>query len=293
MNKFYILTIASIGLFIGFWFGYYVFAQVHVKVICKPSGRVLLDTRRNLMYEITIGVDVSGCESIDFIIEKANPTEIIFGGGGQEEPEQLVSEQGEQGIEGGGAPQISEKQETQSKTPPAEAPQPPITTETTLVLEIFDICAGDIIISDYPEIVECLKMKPPYYVILEKDASNIKTSFYGGIGFNKTYSLSTSVLIFQIFVRDIATLSEDVQSIEIYGSIKPYFSIGSFSINDVLQEEEEILTIQKTMKNVRVLSFPIYVSENLPASAEWEELSFYLKTAQNLYFIGDVWFFST
>lgn len=297
MKKFYILTIASIGLFIGFFLGYYIFAQVRIRVVCKPSGRVILDTRMGLTSEITViarNVDVSECESIDFMVAKTNPAEVIFGGG--EETIEQPTPSGtpsEQSAEASETPQPSEGTgETQNETTP-EAPEPPSGEETTLVLEIFDICAGDTAPGDYPEIIDCLKMKSPYYVILEKSTSDIKTSFYGGIGFSKTYSLSDSVLIFQIFVRDTRTLSEGIESIEMYGSIKPYFSMGSYSIITILQEEEDILTIQKTMKDVGVLSVPLYVNENLPTFDDWEKLSFYLKTSQNLHHVGDVWFYST
>src|SRR3972149_6317647 len=71
MRKFHILTIASVGLLIGFLLGYYVFATVHLKVYCMPSGRLLL--------EIVLSLDTESCKSISFSIEKTAPSEVIFG----------------------------------------------------------------------------------------------------------------------------------------------------------------------------------------------------------------------
>ncbi|MBI5133616.1 MAG: hypothetical protein HZA83_02785, partial [Thaumarchaeota archaeon] len=76
MKKFYLLTIIAAGLFIGFWLGFFVFAQVHIKVVCKPSGKILLDTTRSLRNEFTLSTSVKGCDSIDLIIDKPRITKI-------------------------------------------------------------------------------------------------------------------------------------------------------------------------------------------------------------------------
>lgn len=292
MKKRYILTIVSIGLFIGFWLGYYVFAQVHVKVVCRPSGRVLLDTRRNLMQEITLNVNVTSCESIDFVIEKANVQDVIFGGETKKAQEKSpTSQPGTEAQEQPSSQPSIELPESEGQFPEAQVPIPPRVEETTLVLEIFDICSADINIGDYPEVSYCLGIKPPYYVILQKGESYIKTSFFGDIGFTKTYSLSASTPIFQVFVHDLYTLSENVKGIEIYGSNSSYFSIGLYTERDVLEPETERLAVQKMLKEVRALIFPLYASDNVQPSPEWSKLSFYLRTEQNLYHIGDIWFY--
>lgn len=297
MKKLYILTIVSIGLFIGFWFGYYVFAQVYVKVVCRPSGRVLLDARRSLLYEITLNINVAGCESIDFVIEKANVQDIIFGGGPTEiSPEQSTPSESTSGTQGQLPSQSSGPSEgtTEEEEPPpgVEVPTPPGTEEPTLRLEIFDMCSADTAIGDYPEVSYCLGLKSPYYVILQKNNSTITTSFYGGIGYTKTYSFSDPTPIFQIFVHDLYTLSENVEGIEMYGSNASYFSIGTYIERDVLEPETERLSVQKSMKNVRALIFPLYVNDSIPSYSNWDQLNFYLRTDQNLYPIGDLWFYS-
>jgi len=289
MNKFHILTIASIGLFIGFFLGYYILAVVHLKLICMPSGRVLLD--KNLLREISLNVDVGDCKSIHLSIEKSTATEIIFGSQTPYKPESLPGST-EQGTGAGQQP----SEGTQAPKPPSQsltggtAPQPPNATAAAINLKIFDICSADINPNNYPDVSDCLGLDSPYFVIIEKN-SQIKTSFYGNIGFNKTYGISDSTPIFYVFVLDLATLGEEVQAVEMYGSLKPYFSIGSYSINDVLQEELKMLRIQRAMTNVKVLSFPLSVSSSLPKTSQWNQLSFYIRTAQNLYAVGDLWFY--
>jgi len=297
MKKLYILTIVSIGLFIGFWFGYYVFAQVHVKVVCRPSGRILLDTRRSLLYEIILNINVVGCESIDFVVEKANVQDIIFGGGPTgASPEQSTPPEPTSGTQGQFPSQPStepsESPAEEGEPPEIDVPTPPGTEEPTLILEIFDICSADTNIDNYPEVSYCLGLKSPYYVILQKTNSTITTSFYGGIGYTKTYSFSNPTQIFQIFVHDLYTLSENVEGIEMYGPNSSYFSIGTYIERDVLEPETERLSVQKSMKDVRALIFPLYVNDSIPSYSNWDQLSFYLRTDQNLYPIGDLWFYS-
>lgn len=245
------------------------------------------------MYEITINVNVIGCESIDFVVEKSNVQDIIFGGGTTEKPEeQTPSPESGPGFPGQLPSQPAEgPSETESPLPGVQVPTPPAGEEITLVLEIFDICSADTNIDDYPEVPYCLGLKPPYYIILQKTNTSIATSFYGGTGYTKTYVLSNPTSIFQIFIHDLYTLSENVEGIEMYGSNSSYFSIGAYTEREVLEEETKILTVQKKIKTVRALIFPFYVNDSIQSSSDWSQLTFYLRTDKNLYPIGDVWLY--
>jgi len=77
--KYFLLTIFSIGLFIGFWLGFFVFAKVHIKVVCRPSGKVLIDITHGLQKEFVLSSSVVGCDSIELVISKPSLRESIFG----------------------------------------------------------------------------------------------------------------------------------------------------------------------------------------------------------------------
>ncbi len=132
----------------------------------------------------------------------------------------------------------------------------------------------------------CLNAPPPYYVILERNDSQLKTSFYGGIGFNETYNLTEPTAIFRVFIQDLLTVP-DWESVEINGSLKGYFSLGEYTLDYVWEPGPEgNLTITK-----EVMSLPLLASPELPAIDDWSSLEFYLKAQTNLYYIGKIWFF--
>jgi hypothetical protein len=296
MNKYHLLTIASVGLFIGFFLGYYVFASVHLTVYCMPSGRLILD--KNLLREIILNLDVSDCQSISFRIQKTTPTEVIFGSQTPYVDESTPSPSGETpmgpgGAVGGAQPTQGGKTET---TPPSEhitggSYPMPNATEPQINLKIFDICAASINPNDYPDVADCMGGESPYYTVIEATPSEIRTSFYGNVGFNGTYPTSNPTHIFYVYVGDLYSLSDDIQAVDMYGDLKPYFSIGAYSVSEVLQPESMTIKVQRNMTNVKVLSFPLSVG-NLPTTGNWSQMSFYVRTSKNLYPVGSIWVFS-
>ncbi|MEM7825088.1 MAG: hypothetical protein QXO27_03905 [Candidatus Aenigmatarchaeota archaeon] len=218
------LTIICFGIFIGFLIGYHIFAQIHLKIVCQPSGNVLLDTKRGLRHEIIFDVDVRGCEGINLVVDRPGFIDQITSSG---KTQNLNESRPSDGRSYG-----SEK-ETASESSKVEIPTPPINKTSitepyeptnatkTVTLEIFDICTGKIDVN--AQLLEglqwCLNRKYPYYIILEKNTTHIKTSFYDG-GFNETYEMSNSTLIFRFFAQDVSLVGGSIQAVEIYGVYK-------------------------------------------------------------------------
>jgi len=272
MKKTYVLTIASIGLFVGFWLGYSVFASVHIKVVCRPSGRVLVDVTRNLLSDFVLSADVEGCEGVDLVVSKpALPA--IFERQveeGQEEPaEPSETNETEMGI--GGPSDPSEIKEIAKDVFGSE--DEPETYTKVPYLEIFDICT---IRSG------CMDEKGPYYITLNKDANYLNVSFYEST-LNETRPLSDSIPILSVFVEDLATLPEELVDVEIYGILKNYFSLSYITENVI---EGRAGGTQAT-KEIAIIS--LSVDKNIPSS-DWSVIKFYLKTALDTYYVGDIFF---
>lgn len=267
MKKTYILTIASIGLFIGFWLGYSVFASVHIKVICRPSGKILLDVTRSLLYEFVLSTSVEGCESIDLVVSK--PTLPVFFEKQAEEPTEPKPNETIPSL----IPSPQEIEETGKKVYGLE--EEPQSYTKVPYLEIFDICirAG------------CMEQKAPYYIVLDKNETHLILSFYG-TGLNETHVLSDSISISNVFVQDLATLPEEVEGIEIYGALKDYFSL-SYTIESVLEGRVKGVQAGKEM-----MIITLNVDKNI-VSTEWSAIKFYLRTAKDFYYLGDIFFFIT
>jgi hypothetical protein len=207
------------------------------------------------------------------------------------------------------------KEKVEEKIPKEEVPKeipkppslPPVTNETlaleegktlpkgfnaskVVTLEIFDICSGKLEpgATTTEGIFWCLNQKYPYYIILEKNETHIKTSFYGNIGFNETYEISDEIKIFYIYVQDIATVGADIKAIEFYGNISNYFNIGNYTQQTIWLPSAGGLSLYKM-----VAAIPLYTASTIPSTENWEKLDFYLKTSWGNYFIGDLWFYVT
>ncbi len=270
LNKYHLLTLTTFGLFLGFWLGYFVFAQVRIKVICMPSGKILIDRTRNLMHEVRLDIDVSECKYISLMIKKPTIPELIFGSKSEEGKfETLANETVETPeLVGGGIPSppkkyfwIPEKEEPKNST-------------RTWKVEVFGLCSADIPANSsffYTSTSCIIKDILPYYIILEKNETHVKTSFYENIGFNKTYNLTNPTAIFRVFIRALE-IEGKMERIEAYGALSDYFSLKDF------KTEENWITALLLMN--REISFK-----------DWSSLRIYLKTTEKTYYLGDIWFY--
>jgi len=128
----------------------------------------------------------------------------------------------------------------------------------------------------------CMDEKGPYYITLNKDANYLNVSFYEST-LNETHVLSDLILILSIFVEDLATLPEEVVDVEIYGTLKDYFSFDYITENVI---EGRAGGTQATKEIVIVT---LSVDKNIPSS-DWSVIKFYLKTAVDVYYVGDIFF---
>ncbi|HDJ96737.1 MAG TPA: hypothetical protein ENG45_01550, partial [Candidatus Aenigmarchaeota archaeon] len=220
LTKYHLLTIASIGLFIGFWLGFFVFAQIRLRIICQPSGKVLLDTSRSLRKELTLNVNVIGCESIDLLIRKPSIGEFIFGRK-EKVQEKILPENETKQISGIPTPPEKEKERSEKeKILPSigGSKKEPTNASFTLTLEIFDTCSAKV--SRYSQLIEgtewCVNKKYPYNIILRKNQTHLMLDFYGE-PYVETYELNESVEILRLFVEDVTTVTGSIQSVEVYG----------------------------------------------------------------------------
>ena len=274
MRKFHILTIASVGLLIGFLLGYYVFATVHLKVYCMPSGRLLLD--KNLLREIVLSLDTESCKSISFSIEKTAPSEVIFGSqpaGKVEGSTNFTEGAGPVGVGGDIPPTSDDKKNYGFSFGGGGEPEPSNSTRV-ISIEVFGFCSANVgPESSSLESSEFCIIKDilPYYLVLERNSTHMKTSFYENIGFNETYDISIPVTIFRVFIST-AGMEGNIQSIEAYGPLREYFSLGSYTVDGDW------------------MSLPLSINPAVPISNDWTYLNFYVTTTNYIYSIGDVWF---
>ncbi len=156
-------------------------------------------------------------------------------------------------------------------------------------LEIFDICSGKLEAGSAlgeGGVKVCYNDLPPYYVILKEENYQLKTSFYGGKGFNETYNFSEPTEIFRFFIQDLLTVP-GWESVEMLGELKNSFSLGNYTLNYVWEPSlGGNLTITK-----QVMSIPLVAYPGIQKTEDWSFLEFYLKAGENLYYIGRLWFF--
>ncbi|MEM5853554.1 MAG: hypothetical protein QXG39_03015 [Candidatus Aenigmatarchaeota archaeon] len=155
----------------------------------------------------------------------------------------------------------------------------------TITLEITDICSGKLDLFTVSEgATKCLNKKYPYWIILEKNSTHLKTSFYGLNEFEESYELNETTLIFYIFAEDIATVSHEIQSFILEGSQD--FSLGQYYVHTVWERDPSGRFIISKMIGI----LPLKVNSNI-SSSDWKELKFYLVTSERTYFLGNLFIF--
>jgi len=154
--------------------------------------------------------------------------------------------------------------------------------ERALTLEIVDICSGKLSLLTVSEgAVRCLNKKFPYYVIIKKNSTHLKTSLQGE-DFEEIYDLNDSILIFFIFAEDVATVSHEIQSLSLEGGED--FYIGDYYLHTVWERGASgNLEISKML-----VAIPLYVNSNITSSEEWKELKFYLNIPNKTYYLGNL-----
>lgn len=160
------------------------------------------------------------------------------------------------------------------------------TASKALTLEIIDICSGKLedVFAVSEGVRYCLNKKHPYFIILEKNLTHIQTSFYNETGFNETYELNESTLIFFLFAEDIASVSKVVQAFYIEGN--PGFYLGDYNLHTIWEKDPTgNLYISKM-----IAALPLYI-KNTVSSTEWSELKFYLGVPNKNYYLGSLWIF--
>lgn len=155
--------------------------------------------------------------------------------------------------------------------------------EKALTLEIVDICSGKLSLLTVSEgAIYCLNKKFPYYVVIEKNSTHLKTSLEGE-DFVEVYEKNESVLIFFIFAEDVATVSHEIQSLTLEGSKD--FYIGEYYLHTIWERGvSNNLEISKML-----VAIPLYVSSSINSTKEWKELKFYLNIPNKTYYLGNLW----
>lgn len=178
--------------------------------------------------------------------------------------------------------------------PPEEIPPPENYTEeinyTKLeTLNIFDICSATN--ETYTHFAEggvkwCLNQPYPYYMVIERNETHLKTSFYGNIGFNETYLLEDNTAIARLYVEDISGVEELIQGLSSESSISDFMALGEYSFDTIWQSVGGELKIVK-----EILSFPLILKRNIQVSSDWNRIDFYVVTEIKNYYLGSMYIF--
>jgi len=288
-NKYHILTIFSLGLFFGFWLGFFVFSQVRIKIICYPSQKVLLDVRRNLRGEFELRVNTFGCESIGILVEKPNVLQQIIERGGVEEMSKSKGNESKPAnksveTEISSLPYLKENKTFPVVLQPKKGE--PQNASKVLTLKIFDACSRET--ASYLTLLEgltwCINLPYPYYIVLKKNQTHMLVSFRDQ-PYSEILAMNESLDILRLFVEDVSTIVENINGVEVYGNLSGYFDVGKLTIDRVWETDKKgVMQITKT-----VLSFPLIVNSHVPYTNSWEELRFYLNLTSGEYFVGNVY----
>ena len=126
---------------------------------------------------------------------------------------------------------ISQLNETSIVSPASITQQKNYTKPLTL--KIVDICSGKFknVYSISEGTRKCLNAPSPYNILIEKNSTHLMTSVLNENGFNETFEINDTVLIYFLFAEDVATISKEIDKIYLEGS--NYFFLGNYELQTI------------------------------------------------------------
>jgi hypothetical protein len=151
-----------------------------------------------------------------------------------------------------------------------------------LTLKIVDICSGKFenVYSISEGTRKCLNAPSPYNILIEKNSTHFKTSILNENGFNETFEINDSVLIYFLFAEDVATISKEIEKIYLEGS--EYFFLGNYELQTIWEADSSgNLYISKM-----IVVLPLYVKKEVESGNY--KLEFYLHALNKTFQIGEI-----
>ena len=149
-----------------------------------------------------------------------------------------------------------------------------------LTLKIYDICSGRLenVFSISEGTRKCLNLPSPYDILLEKNSTHIITSILNENGFNETFEINDTVLIYFLFAEDVATISKEIDKIYLDGS--EYFYLGDYELQTIWEVDSSgTLYISKM-----IVILPLYVKKDVKDGNY--TLTFYLNALNKDFYLG-------
>jgi len=115
--------------------------------------------------------------------------------------------------------------------------------------------------------------------LLEKNSTHLKTSILNENGFNETFEINDTVLIYFLFAEDVATISKEIDKIYLEGS--DYFFLGNYELQTIWEADPSgNLYISKM-----IVVLPLYVKKEVE-SGDYT-LTFYLSALNRTFYLGE------
>jgi hypothetical protein len=174
---------------------------------------------------------------------------------------------------------ISQSNETSIVSPALTTQQKNYTKPLTL--KIVDICSGKFenVFSISEGTRKCLNAPSPYNILLEKNSTHLRTSILNENGFNETFEINDTVLIYFLFAEDVATISKEIDKIYLEGS--DYFFLGNYELQTIWEADSSgNLYISKM-----VVVLPLYVKKEVE-NGDYT-LAFYLSALNRTFYLGE------
>jgi hypothetical protein len=150
-----------------------------------------------------------------------------------------------------------------------------------LTLKIVDICSGKFenVFSISEGTRKCLNAPSPYNILIDKNSTHIMTSILNENGFNETFEINDTVLIYFLFAEDVATISKEIEKIYLEGS--NYFFLGNYELQTIWEADYSgNLYISKM-----IVVLPLYVKREVE-SGDYN-LKFYLSALNRTFYLGE------